>query len=152
MAAVLQLRIRGRREQFLLLRRIAKKVTPEAKKMTKRMAEEIGGIARGLVGPKRTGIGKLKKSIRVKPLRRIGYTVIAGEGIASAYPYFQEKGFAAHTVSISAIDPSVRERWRTFGHKFDVSVHTPYMRPAYNKVAAKIDTFARRFFQRVVRR
>lgn len=152
MVVTFSVRITGERELFSYMRRVSQKEGPEANRMTRELANKHAWHAKRLAAPGRTGTGDLKRSIHVIPVhgKNKGYIVRAGEGLTRPEAWFQEYGFAPHTISLMQLDPRVRKRWSIFGYKFDVFRHTPYMKPALDKVLTTFDIDAIKYADRIL--
>ena len=128
-----------------------------AKEVCKRMAK----IARDKVAPGKSGSGALKQSINY---RRVAgskqsasktWTVdTSGKGTMKGSPipddqrpqhaYYQEYGFAKHSVRVSNLSPgTLKEKMEGLGKEvITVSESTPYMSYARRKVLNKIRTIS----------
>ncbi len=152
MAQFVQVRIKGDKEAFLFLKRLPVKANKEGKKLTKRIARKIWTRAREIVAPFKTGTGDLKRSIKMLPIKGgKGWTVVAGRGLSRGYAFYQEKGFAAHTVVANRLNPKVQGKWSKFGRKYFVQRWTPYMAPAFNRAVRNLDFELNKTANKIVR-
>jgi hypothetical protein len=91
------------------------------------LASRVAVEARSRVGPRGSGSGALKNSIRAQWLNQYALKLSAGQGLSRPYAYYQEMGFTPHYVHRSQW---MGPRWTSSDEFAYVSKHTPYMRPA----------------------
>ena len=152
MPQFVQVRVKGKKEAFLYLKKLPIKANKQGKKLTKRIAKQILKRAREIVAPFKTGSGDLKRSIQMIPMKGgKGWSVVAGRGLPRGYAIYQEKGFGAHTIGLNHLNPKVRSKWARFGRSFLVQRWTPFMTPAYNRAMQNLEFELRKTANKIVR-
>ena len=147
-------RVSGLKEVNRYMKKIQTKTPKEGERLTKRIAQFIVRSAKMRVAPEKTGTGDLMRSIEMHRYKN-GYVVTAGRGLRRPYAYYQEFGFAPHSVRISALDKRSRiyqelkaggTRGRIFVRRF-----TPFMSPAFRKAVSRIGIDLNRTANEIIR-